>query len=188
MIATISQNLTFKFSLKIIFLFLLLSNCIASSIRKLEFQKGENLNMQNRFAIHWIGFHNYKAEKKIIEYKLQSMGIEENPQAPFVLEIILEEQNALYNHKLLHFLNFWATLFSGSLIPYYTRTDHIVRIHIRSNVQIQFQSDTKLGLDQWRGILLLPFMPFYWPSSEFNSNLTGAIEEGLKTDEQSDSQ
>jgi len=157
--------------------------CIAFQDRKLIDQEGGHKFGKNAVSIHWLGFHKYLEEQNIIEKQLQTQEIRIDKKSSIVMEIILEEKKVIYPSSSLHGLNFLATVFSGSLMPYYTKTNHNLIIRFRNESGVVYQSVQELTLHQWRGILLIPAMPFFWPSTIFQKNISQALEEGLKANE-----
>ena len=157
--------------------------CIAFQDRKLIDQEDGHKFGKNAVSIHWLGFHKYLEEQNLIEKQLQTQEIRIDKKSSIVMEIILEEKKVIYPSSSLHGLNFLATVFSGSLIPYYTKTNHNLIIRFRNESGVFYQSVQELTLHQWRGILLIPAMPFFWPSTIFQKNISQALEEGLKANE-----
>ncbi|WCL49745.1 hypothetical protein [Leptospira sp. GIMC2001] len=168
-----NSNLPVRFilsSLKLIFLISLcfsFMSCIAYSNPELINLKISTPSIQRPFQIDWIGFAKYPKEKELLKQTFVEMGITESKQSIEILEIMLEEREVFYDYPALHFGNFVLSFISGTAIPFHTITEHSVSIRVRGLNGIKFESESVLVLNQWRGILLVPLTPFFWPSLEF---------------------
>ena len=132
--------------------------------------------LPQEFRLQFTGFVFYQSELEIIKAELLNKGFAENKSSPILLEVILEEKEVLYRYGTLHFANFLASLISGSIIPYYTLTEHKLRFRISENEK-ELNLHTKiLQLDQLRGISILPLTFFYWPSKAFEKSFRDSVD------------
>ena len=81
-------------------------------------------NFSTSVRIEFTGFGFYEKELNLLKAEILRSGFKENKNSPLLLEILLEEKEVTYNYKFLHVLNMVTSIFSASLIPYYTITQH----------------------------------------------------------------
>ncbi|TGN00557.1 hypothetical protein [Leptospira yasudae] len=140
-------------------------------------QNGNATPKDKKVRFEFTGFSLYNSEMLHIKKNLLEKGFQEDETADLLLEIILEEQKPFYSYRTIHVLNFFASLFTLGIVPYYNRTEHRIIYRISEKSKQPKESVHHLTLDQWRGILVLPLSPFFWPSSSFEKNLLNSIEE-----------
>ncbi|MBM9500012.1 hypothetical protein JWG44_07080 [Leptospira sp. 201903071] len=127
--------------------------------------------------LEFTGFTYYAAEMNHIKKNLQEKGYQENEKSEVLLEIILQEKEAEYEYRGLHFLNLITSLLTLGIFPYHIRSEHILMYRVSESGKPSKESVHELLLDQWRGWILIPFSPFYWPSSSFEKSLIHSLEE-----------
>ena len=129
--------------------------------------------------IVFTGFSKYQSESKLIAESLQEMGYRFDAASPLLLEVILEEADPYYNHKILHFVNLISSLVSLTTIPYHVRTEHTLTFRFRNKGIVSGELVLRTVFHQWRGVLLIPVTYFFWPSSEFGAYLQETVKTEL---------
>ncbi|PJZ53644.1 hypothetical protein [Leptospira adleri] len=127
--------------------------------------------------LEFTGFAFYVSEMNHIKKNLQEKGYREDPQSDVLLEIILQEKEAEYEYRGLHFLNLLTSFLTLGVVPFHIRSEHILTYRISESGKPPKESVHELLLDQWRGWILIPFSPFYWPSTSFEKSLINSLEE-----------
>ncbi|MCB1179760.1 MAG: hypothetical protein KDK36_19440 [Leptospiraceae bacterium] len=148
--------------------------CIGKFSKWKEVYKGckiDYYNLENKLRIEFTGFKFYKKEKELLIGEIIKSKIKIDKNSPVVLEIILEEKDPEYTYLSLHVINIFATLFSLGLIPIYTITEHSITYRFVKGDEILGEEIRELKLNQFRGWLILPLSPFYWPSREFEKSI-----------------
>ncbi|PJZ56850.1 hypothetical protein [Leptospira barantonii] len=140
-------------------------------------QNAHSFSKGKKFRLEFTGFTLYNAEMLHIKKNLLEKGISEDEQSEELLEVILEEQEPFYSYNKLHVLNFFASLLTFGVIPYYNKTEHTIVYRLSEKGKRPKETVHHLVLDQWRGFLILPLSPFYWPSSSFEKTLLDSIQE-----------
>ncbi|MDV6234324.1 hypothetical protein CH379_001600 [Leptospira ellisii] len=139
-------------------------------------EKSGTLPPRGKFRIEFTGFKYYKNEMQFLRVELWKKGYEEDPRSDSVLEIVLEESEPEYTYPRLHRLNFFLTLFTLGILPYHINSDHRVVYRFLNKTGIEYETTHGLSLDQWRGILTIPIMPSFWPSSSFEKSLSRSLD------------
>jgi hypothetical protein len=159
-----------------LFLLFFFFRCAGFYNEPVSFETQNSSSMPFEFRLHFTGFAFYQNEIEIIKTELFKKGFAENKSSPILLEVILEEKEVLYRYRVLHFVNFLASLISGSIIPYYTLTEHRLSFRVsEKDKELSFQSKI-LQLDQLRGISILPLTYFYWPSKAFEKSFRDSVD------------
>ncbi|XDD50551.1 hypothetical protein AB3N59_01715 [Leptospira sp. WS92.C1] len=170
-----------KQKILILVCFLFLYNCIGIAKPPEVLKTFKSISKEKKLRFEFTGFGFYNSEIALIRKKILEKGYSEDDQSNVLLEIILEEQEHKYFHRGLHALNFILSLFTLGIFPYHVRTEHKITYRIFEKMKSPEETSHKLVLDQWRGILLIPFTPFFWPSSAFEKSLINSIDTLEKT-------
>ena len=135
-------------------------------------------NFSTSVRIEFTGFGFYEKELNLLKAEILKSGFKENNNSPLLLEILLEEKEVTYNYKFLHVLNMVTSIFSASLIPYYTITQHKITYRFSENNKSLGSYSLILKLDQLRGLSVLPLTYFFWPSSAFDQSILDSWSKG----------
>ncbi|TGK15402.1 hypothetical protein [Leptospira stimsonii] len=156
---------------------LFISSCIGivrppSIIRdSISIPRGKPLRLE------FTGFTFYTSEMNHIKKNLQEKGYREDERSDILLEIILQEKEAEYEYRGFHFLNLIASFLTLGIVPFHIKSEHILTYRIFESGNTPKESVHELLLDQWSGWVLIPFSPFYWPSTSFEKSLINSLEE-----------
>ena len=136
-----------------------------------------NTNLESKIVhMEFTGFEFYEKEKNILKEEIFKSGYKESPNSEILLETILEEKNVFYKYPTLHGANFICSFFTLGIIPYYTITEHQITYRFSENGRISTGSTQILKLEQLRGLLILPFSYYYWPSVAFDKSIIDSWE------------
>lgn len=106
--------------------------------------------------------------------RLQLRGYRLRSEGPDLLEIVLEESGSTPGG--LKFLNFIATIVSGTLIPYHNQVNyHLTYRHFR-NGELRSTCRYELRNNEFVGALMIPLIPFRWPTSVLSEILTRTVD------------
>ena len=145
-------------------------HCIAFKGNTKEDIEIKKLNLK-KINLVFTGFHYYLEQQTHIESKLLSNGYVLDKESNFLMEIILEEISPIYSYPKIHFLNLIGSILTGTIIPYHNISNHKMTVRIRDLGELAYEHTQIISLHQYRGVLLIPLTPFYWPSSVFNDSL-----------------
>lgn len=172
---------------KFLFLILLgfilnLINCAGIYNEPVFINKQRTNSISKNIRLEFTGFYFYEKELNLLKTEILNAGLKEDSNSPVLLEVILEEKEVTYKYSFLHSVNFIASLFTAGIIPYYTITKHQITYRFSESKKELYNSKLVLELDQLRGLSLLPFIPFFWPSSAFDKSIIESwkMQGGLK--------
>ncbi len=109
-----------------------------------------------------------------IRARLEQGGWKFGPDAPVVLEVILEEKRS--TNELLQLLNFIATAASGTAIPFYNQVNYRLRFRSLREGRLLDSCNYELRNHEYFSLLLLPVAPFYWSTSVLRNRLENATD------------
>ncbi|EQA43502.1 hypothetical protein LEP1GSC050_1724 [Leptospira broomii serovar Hurstbridge str. 5399] len=128
-------------------------------------------NMIRNARLEFTGFTHYDSEKELLLNEIVLSGIRSDDLSKNTIEIILEEKPPIYKSPGLHFNNLIFSVLSLSLIPYHTNTHHRISYRIYSEHSLISESEYRLELSQFRGLLVIFLSPFFWPSTAFDKSI-----------------
>ncbi|EPG75233.1 hypothetical protein LEP1GSC058_1962 [Leptospira fainei serovar Hurstbridge str. BUT 6] len=121
--------------------------------------------------LEFTGFTHYDSEKELLLNEMIESGIRSDDLSENTIEIILEEKPPIYKSAGLHFNNLIFSVLTLSLIPYHTNANHRISYRIYSNQSLISESEYRLELSQYRGLLMIFLSPFFWPSVAFHGSI-----------------
>jgi|JI10StandDraft_1071094.scaffolds.fasta_scaffold159728_2 hypothetical protein len=125
--------------------------------------------------IVYSGFTKYEEEQNEISKLILASGFKEDPKADLLLEVTLEELDAKYKRRYLHFFNLIFSIGTITLFPYHNLTEHRLTFKLRNEGIVTSELVLNTKFHQWRGLTLLPISYFYWPTTEFREYLKKMI-------------
>lgn len=167
-----------RFWIIIFISFVFYFNCAGFYNKPQNIENTIQKNISKPVRIEFTGFGFYEKELKLLKREILNSGVQESASSPMLLEILLEEKEVTYKYEFLHTLNMIASLLSGSIIPYYTVTQHTITYRFSENNSSLGSYSELLELDQLRGISLLPITYFFWPSSAFDKSILDSWSKG----------
>ncbi|MDZ4725443.1 MAG: hypothetical protein SH817_04760 [Leptospira sp.] len=155
-------------------------HCIAFKGNTKEDIEIKKLNLK-KINLVFTGFHYYLEQQTLIESKLLSNGYVLDKESNLLIEIILEDISPIYSYPKLHFLNLIGSILTATMLPYHNISNHKLKVRIRDLGEIVYENNRIISLHQYRGILLIPLTPFYWPSFVFNDSLLMEFDKLLRS-------
>ncbi|MCZ8344144.1 MAG: hypothetical protein O9301_14010 [Leptospira sp.] len=160
----------------VVFLLTLSSiSCVAVSHRVLTSDRGSSLFKKESVHFIFTGFYRYEKEKQSIQQKLIEQGFTELNDSDKVVEIILQKKETEYPSDILHSVNWFLTFFSAGMFPYQIQSENTLTFRYVEKGQLLREITYNLRMDQYRGILIAPFTPFYWPNDVFRKQIHETI-------------
>lgn len=163
------------FRLAFLFFILNIISCAAISHRVLTSDRGSAPFRNESVQFVFTGFYRYEKERESILQKLAQQGFTEANTSDKVVEIILQKKETEYPSDLLHSLNWFLTFFTAGMFPYQIQSENTITFRYTEKNRLLREITYNLRMDQYRGILIIPFTPFFWPNDVFRKQIQETI-------------